>query len=113
MEEGWGGWEDAVRTWALLAFGGAAFLSGYDELVKKIALNQPVAPHISSLMVSIHVCPPNISVVSTSLQLQAATLVHTPPSHLYPDHTALGVGASLSRCPVFPCRLFLAAGPFF
>ena len=46
MEEGWGGWEDAVRTWALLAFGGAAFLSGYDELVKKIALNQPVAPHI-------------------------------------------------------------------
>ncbi|XP_068817476.1 neuropeptide S [Capricornis sumatraensis] len=36
------------QAWSLLTFGGAAFLSGYDELVKKIALNHPIAPHVSS-----------------------------------------------------------------
>lgn len=58
------------QAWSLLTFGGAAFLSGYDELVKKIALNHPIAPHVSSVTVSIHFCLPNISVLSTSVQLQ-------------------------------------------
>ena len=34
------------QAWSLLTFGCAALLSGYDELVKKIALNHPL-PHTS------------------------------------------------------------------
>lgn len=66
------------QAWSLLTFGGAAFLSGYDELVKKISLNHPIAPHVSSVMVSIHFCLPNISVLSTLSSFRATTLVHSP-----------------------------------
>ena len=66
---GWGsGWEDGT-IWSAgspLTFGGAAFLSGYDELVKKIT----ESPHLPLVTVSINFQLPNVSGASPFLRLQ-------------------------------------------
>ena len=43
---GMGRMGECDQAWSLLTFGRATLLSGYDELVKKIALNHPL-PHTS------------------------------------------------------------------